>query len=49
MTGFAAPDGGAVRLGAVPSALATFVPAALTALRERRPRVDIQVDEGWST
>lgn len=33
----------------VPSALATFVPAALTVLRERRPRIDIQVDEGWST
>jgi DNA-binding transcriptional LysR family regulator len=49
MTGFAAPDGGAVRIGAVPSALATFVPAALTALRERRPRVDIEVEEGWST
>ncbi len=49
MTGFAAPDGGAVRLGAVPSALATFVPAALTAVRARRPRVDVQVDEGWST
>ncbi|HTI32189.1 MAG TPA: LysR family transcriptional regulator [Miltoncostaea sp.] len=46
--GFAAPDGGAVRLGAVPSALATLVPDALRALRARRPRVEVQVDEGWS-
>jgi DNA-binding transcriptional LysR family regulator len=46
--GLAASDGGAVRLGAVPSALATFVPDALRALRVRRPRVEIRVDEGWS-
>lgn len=48
MSGFAASDGGAVRLGAVPSALASFVPPALQALREQRPRVEIDVQEGWS-
>jgi DNA-binding transcriptional LysR family regulator len=48
MSGFAASDGGAVRLGAVPSALASFVPTALAALRAQRPRVEIRVDEGWS-
>jgi DNA-binding transcriptional LysR family regulator len=46
--GFAASDGGAVRLGAIPSALAGFVPEALSALRAQRPRVEIQVSEGWS-
>jgi DNA-binding transcriptional LysR family regulator len=46
---FAASDGGAVRLGAVPSAMATFVPTALHALRRARPRVEIQLQEGWST
>lgn len=45
---FSAADAGAVRIGAVPSALATFVPRALRALRARRPRVEVQVDEGWS-
>ena len=48
MRGFAATDGGAVRLGAVPSALASFVPDGLLALRAQRPRIEIQVDEGWS-
>jgi DNA-binding transcriptional LysR family regulator len=48
MSGFAATDGGAVRLGAVPSALVSFVVPALTALRAERPRVEIQVEEGWS-
>jgi DNA-binding transcriptional LysR family regulator len=48
MRGFAAPDGGAVRVGAVPSALAGFVPAALAALRAQRPRVEIEAVEGWS-
>jgi DNA-binding transcriptional LysR family regulator len=45
---FASRDGGAVRLGAVPSALGSFVPTALEALRAQRPRVQIQVEEGWS-
>jgi len=48
MRGFAAVDGGAVRIGAVPSALAGFVAQALEALRDTRPRVEIQVVEGWS-
>lgn len=48
ISGFAESDGGAVRLGAVPSALATFVPEALRALRAQRPRVEIRIDEGWS-
>jgi DNA-binding transcriptional LysR family regulator len=48
LRGYAASDGGAVRLGAVPSALASFVPDALSALRSERPRVEIQIDEGWS-
>lgn len=48
ISGFAASDGGAVRLGAVPSALASFVPTALKELRAQRPRVEIQVEEGWS-
>src|SRR5690349_16891057 len=46
--GFAASDGGAVRIGAVPSALAGFVPDALRALRAERPRVEMHVEEGWS-
>ncbi len=41
-------DGGAIRLGAVPSALAGVVPDALEALRAARPRVDVLVEEGWS-
>jgi DNA-binding transcriptional LysR family regulator len=46
--GFAASDGGAVRIGAVPSALATVVADALRALRVERPRAEIHVEEGWS-
>ena len=48
MSAFAASDGGAVRLGAVPSALSSFVPSALQELRAQRPRVQIHVQEGWS-
>ena len=48
LRGFAARDGGAVRLGAVPSAMAALVPDALRALRAERPRVEIQAHEGWS-
>ena len=48
MGAYAAPDGGAVRLGAVPSAMASIVPDALLALRARRPRVMVEADEGWS-
>jgi DNA-binding transcriptional LysR family regulator len=48
MRAYAAPDGGAVRLGAVPSAMASLVPGALSALRARRPQVVVRVDEGWS-
>jgi DNA-binding transcriptional LysR family regulator len=46
---FAASDGGAVRLGAVPSAMAAIVPDAVRALRAQRARVEIQLEEGWST
>jgi DNA-binding transcriptional LysR family regulator len=48
LKGFAAADGGAVRLGTVPSAMAAFVPSALRELRGLRPRVEIEVEEGWS-
>jgi DNA-binding transcriptional LysR family regulator len=48
MGAYAAPDGGSVRLGAVPSAMASIVPDALVALRARRPRVMIEADEGWT-
>jgi DNA-binding transcriptional LysR family regulator len=42
-----APDGGSVRVGAVPSALAGLVPDALSAFRTRRPRATVRVEEGW--
>jgi len=42
-----APDGGSVRLGAVPSAITSFIPAAIEALRADRPRVSVRIDEGW--
>ena len=42
-----APDGGSVRLGAVPSAITSFIPAAIEALRADRPRVRVRIDEGW--
>lgn len=48
MRAYAAADGGAVRFGAVPSAMTALVPPALVALRERRPRVVVRADEGWS-
>jgi DNA-binding transcriptional LysR family regulator len=48
LRGFAAADGGAIRLGAVPSAMASLVPAALEALRAERPRVELRLEEGWS-
>jgi DNA-binding transcriptional LysR family regulator len=43
----AAPDGGAVRLGAVPSAITSFIPSAIEALRADRPRVRVRINEGW--
>jgi DNA-binding transcriptional LysR family regulator len=49
LSGFRSDDGGAVRLGAVPSAMAAFVPDALRALRGERPRAEIAAEEGWST
>ena len=48
MHSYASPDGGAVRLGAVPSAMASLVPDALAALRTVRPRVLVRLDESWS-
>jgi DNA-binding transcriptional LysR family regulator len=45
LRGFAAADGGAIRLGAVPSAMASLVPAALEALRAERPRVELRLEE----
>lgn len=49
MSAFGDPHGGAVRVGAVPSALAAFLPDAFSALRMRRPHVQVSVEEGWST
>jgi len=48
MHSYASPDGGAVRLGAVPSAMASLVPDALAALRTLRPRALVRLDESWS-
>jgi DNA-binding transcriptional LysR family regulator len=48
LRGFAAPDGGAIRLCAAPSAMAGLVPAALDALRAERPRVELRLEEDWS-
>jgi DNA-binding transcriptional LysR family regulator len=48
MHSYASPDGGAVRLGAVPSVMASLVPDALTRLRSQRPRVRVQLSESWS-
>jgi DNA-binding transcriptional LysR family regulator len=48
MHSYASADGGAVRLGAVPSAMASLVPDALAALRTVRPRVQVRLDESWS-
>jgi DNA-binding transcriptional LysR family regulator len=48
LRGHAAPDGGAIRLGAVPSAMVGLVPEALEALRAERPRVELRLEEGWS-
>ena len=48
MHSYASPDGGTVRLGAVPSAMASLVPDALAALRKKRPRVRVRLDESWS-
>jgi DNA-binding transcriptional LysR family regulator len=45
---FVASDGGAIRFGAVPSAMVSFVPAALAALRVARPRAEVELREGWS-
>jgi DNA-binding transcriptional LysR family regulator len=48
MQSYASPDGGAVRLGAVPSVMTSLVADALTALRTVRPRVVVQLEERWS-
>jgi len=48
MHSYASPDGGAVRLGAVPSAMASWVPHAVAALRTVRPRVVVRLEESWS-
>ncbi len=48
LRGFAAPKGGAVRIGAVPSAMEGIVPTALSELRAARPHVEIEAREGWS-
>jgi DNA-binding transcriptional LysR family regulator len=48
MQSYASPEGGAVRLGAVPSVMASLVPEALAALRTVRPRVVVRLDESWS-
>jgi DNA-binding transcriptional LysR family regulator len=48
LAGIAASDGGSLRVGAIPTAVAELVPRALTAFRERRPGVELALREGSS-
>jgi LysR family transcriptional regulator, carnitine catabolism transcriptional activator len=48
MAAYAGPGGGSIRLGAIPSAMASFVPRVLSQCRAERPRVTMRVEEGWS-
>jgi len=45
---FRDPDGGIVRLGALPSAIADLVPRALRRMHAEGARVDFRLHEGWS-
>jgi DNA-binding transcriptional LysR family regulator len=46
MDELAATERAALRIGAFPTALATIVPAAVTALRGREPDLDVAIEEG---